>query len=152
MQFRMVLRIENDPMGQENGGEHLDSKGRQREVSATGKKDMSEMQMPANAVRCTLLNGSAWCTEEKYMRRYKGTFDVFFGIALRMRREEMKEQFNKESKQGWRFAAYVARITDESASSEDRKHTSGRVFVAINRNLVVDKGEGAVMSSPGNEG
>ena len=52
-----------------------------------------------------------------------------------MRREEMEEQFNKECKQGWNFAADAARITDENASSEDRKHTSGGVFVAIDSNL-----------------
>ena len=62
------------------------------------------------------------------MRRYKGTFDVFFGIEHRMRREEMKEHFNKEANHRWRCAADAARITDETAGSEDRKHTSGGVF------------------------
>ena len=70
------------------------------------------------------------------MRRYKGTFDIFFGNERRMRREVMEEeQFNKESKQGWRFAADAARIDDENAGSKDRKHTSGGVFVAIDSNL-----------------
>ena len=36
-----------------------------------------------------------------------------------MRKEEMEEQFNREAKEGWRFAAVAARITDERASSED---------------------------------
>ena len=87
------------------------------------------------------------------MRRYKGTFDIFFGIEHMMRREEMEEQFNKEFKQGWRFAADAARITDNKASSEDCKHTSRGVFVAIDRNLgaVIDKEEGAVTTFPGNE-
>ena len=35
----------------------------------------------------------------------------------------MEEQFNTESKQGWRFAADAARITDEEASGENPKHT-----------------------------
>ena len=52
----------------------------------------------------------------------KGTFDIFFGIEHRMRRVEMEEHFNSEFKQAWRFAADAARITDEKASSEDRKH------------------------------
>ena len=39
------------------------------------------------------------------MRRYRGTFDNFFGVEHRMRKEEMEEQLNKEAKQGWRFAA-----------------------------------------------
>ena len=65
----------------------------------------------------------------------------------------MEEQLIKEAKLGWRFAADSARITDESqqrrltrleicrrsaritdekARCEDRKHTSGGVF-CINR-------------------
>ena len=66
----------------------------------------------------------------------------------------MEEQFNKEFKQGWRLAADAARITDEKANSEDRKHTSGGVFVAIDSNLgsMVDKAEWAVTFVLGNEG
>ena len=62
------------------------------------------------------------------MRRYQGKCDVFFGIEHRLRKEETEEQFNKEAKKGWRFAADAPRITDETAGSEDRKHTSGGVF------------------------
>ena len=47
------------------------------------------------------------------MRRYKGTFDIFFGVEHRMRKEDMEKQFNKEAKQCWIFAADAARITDE---------------------------------------
>ena len=72
--------------------------------------------------RCALLNGSAWSTERKYMRRYKGKCDVFFGIENRLRKEEVEEQVTREAKEGWRFAADAARITDEPAGSEDRKH------------------------------
>ena len=66
----------------------------------------------------------------------------------------MEEQFNKEAKQGWRLATVASRITDEKANSEDRRHTSGGVFVAIDSNLgaVVGKEEGAVTSIPGSEG
>ena len=32
----------------------------------------------------------------------------------------MEEQFNKEAKEGWRFAASPARITKETAGDEDR--------------------------------
>ena len=60
------------------------------------------------------------------MRRYTGTFDIFFGIEHRMRREEMEEQFNKVPKQGWRSAVDASRITDENAGCKDRKHTPGR--------------------------
>ena len=56
------------------------------------------------------------------MRRYRGRCDIFFGIEHRLRKEEMEEQFNKEAKEGWRFAADAARITDERAGSEDQKH------------------------------
>ena len=53
-----------------------------------------------------------------------------------------------------RFAADAARITDEKASSEDRKRTSGGVFVAADSKLgaVVGKKEGVVASIAGNEG
>ena len=66
----------------------------------------------------------------------------------------MEEQFNKEAKQGRRFVAGTARITDECAADEGRKHTSGEVFVAIDSNLgaVIGKEEGAVTSIPGDEG
>ena len=52
-----------------------------------------------------------------------------------------------------RFAANAARITDETAGSEDRKHTSGGVFVVIDSNLgaVVGPEEGAIESNRGNE-
>ena len=63
------------------------------------------------------------------MRRYKGALD--FRVEHRIRKEEMEEQFNKEAKLGWKFAADAARLTDENVSSEDRKHTPGGVFVAV---------------------
>ena len=34
------------------------------------------------------------------MKRYKGTFDGFFGIEHRLRKEEMEGQFNKDAKEG----------------------------------------------------
>ena len=73
-------------------------------------------------------------TERKYMKRYKGTFDIFLGIGHRMRKEELEDQFKKETKQGWRLAD-ASRIGDENASSEDCNHTSRGVFVAIVSNL-----------------
>ena len=46
----------------------------------------------------------------------------------------------------------AARITEERAGSEDRKHTSRGVFVAIDSNLgaVIGKEVGAVTWIPGN--
>ena len=67
--------------------------------------------------------------EKVHEKIQKGKCDIFFGIEHRLRKEEMEEQFNKEAKEGWRFAADAARITDETAGSEDRKHTSGGVFL-----------------------
>ena len=62
-------------------------------------------------MQCSLdLNGSAWSTEKKYMIIYKGKCDIFFGIEHRIKKEEIED---------------TARITDERAGSEDRKHTSG---------------------------
>ena len=88
------------------------------------------------------------------MRRYKGTLDIFFGKEHRLRKEEMEEQLNKEATKGLRFAASAARITEETAGDEDRKHTSGRVSVAVDSNIgaVVGAEEGAIESIPGNEG
>ena len=117
-------------------------------------KDGTEVKKEARRLRCTLLNGLEWSTEKKYLRRYRGKCDIFFGIEHRLRKDEMEEQFNKEAKEGWRFAADAARITDESAGDEDRKHTSGEVFVAVDSNLVAVVGaeEGAIESIPCNEG
>ena len=66
----------------------------------------------------------------------------------------MDEQFNKEAEEGCRFAEDAARISVENAGDEDRKHTSGGVFVAVDSNLgtVVGAEEGAIESIPGNEG
>ena len=63
-------------------------------------------------------------------------------------------QFKKEAKEGWRFAADAANITDETAGSEDREHTSGGVFVAVDSNTgaVVGVEDGAIDSIPGNAG
>ena len=47
----------------------------------------------------------------------------------------MEELFNKEAKEGWRFAASAARITEETTGDEDRKHTSRGVVVAIDSNF-----------------
>ena len=80
------------------------------------------MRIEEKRLKCTLLSGSAWSTEKKYMRRYKGTFDIFFGIEHRLIKEEMWE--NKEVKEG--SAASAAGIIDETAGDEDRKHTSRR--------------------------
>ena len=90
-------------------------------------EDRTEMKKEEKRLKCTLLNGSAWSTERKYTRRYKGTFDIFFGIEHRLRKEKMEEQFNKEAKEGRRLAADVASITDERAGREDQKHRSGGV-------------------------
>ena len=58
----------------------------------------------------------------------------------------MEEQFNEKGQAGWTFAADAAIITDETADSEDRKHTLGDVSIAVESNLgpVVGEKEGAV--------
>ena len=43
-------------------------------------EDRTEMEKEAKLLRCTLLNGTAWSAERKYMRRYGGKCDVFFGM------------------------------------------------------------------------
>ena len=61
-------------------------------------EDRSKMKKEAKLLRCTLTNGSAWSTEKKCMRRYKGRCDIFFGSEHRLREEDMEELFNKEAK------------------------------------------------------
>ena len=39
------------------------------------------MRTAPKRIRCTLLNGSAWSSEKKCMRRYKGAFDIFLDRA-----------------------------------------------------------------------
>ena len=56
---------------------------------------------------------------EKAQRKVR---DLIFGIEHRLRKEEMEEQSIKEAKEGWRFVADAARIIDEAAGSEGRKH------------------------------
>ena len=83
------------------------------------------------------------------MRRYTGKCVIFLGIEQRLRKEEMEEQFSREVTKGWRFAADGARITDDNAGTEECKHTSEGVFVAVDSNLVVVVGaeEGATDST-----
>ena len=81
----------------------LDGKGHQMKwMKETPKKwrqpkgaDWNEMRKEEKRLKCALLNGSAWSTEKKHMRRYSGTFDIFFGIEHRLRKEEVKEQLDK---------------------------------------------------------
>ena len=140
----------------------LDGKGQQmkrmKEITKKWRQpkgaDRTDMRKEEKRSKCALLNGSACSTEKKYMGRYKGTFDIFFVIRHGLRKEEMEEQSNNAAKEGWRFAADAARTTDERASSEDQKHTSGGHFVAVDSNLgaVVGGEQGAVTSTPGKKG
>ena len=125
----------------------------QREWKRSEGFDRTDMRKEEKRLRCALPNGSASITERKYTRRYRGTFDVFFGTEHRLRKGEMEEHFNKEAKEGWRFAASAAKITEEIAGDEDRQHTSGGVFIAVDSNLgaVVGAEGGAIESIPGNE-
>ena len=41
-------------------------------------EDWTEMKKEAESYWCTLLNGLAWSTEKKFLRRYKGKCDIFF--------------------------------------------------------------------------
>ena len=85
-----------------------------------------------------MLNGSAWSTERKYMRRYKGKCDIF-GIEEGGNGGAVQQR----AKEGWRSAADA---TDTRAGSEDQQRTSGGVFVTADSNLgaVVGEKEGAV--------
>ena len=45
-------------------------------------EDRTEMKHEAKLLRCALLNGSAWSTERKFLKRYRGNLDIFFGIDI----------------------------------------------------------------------
>ena len=158
MRLRIMFRTKNKMKVSHLEEKRWKAVGCSRMIKSISKKkngtSRSLMHKNLKTVRCASLNGSAWSTERKHMKRYKGIFDIFFGIEHRMKKEESEKQFNKEAKQGWRFAADAARIIGESAGSEDRKHTSEGVFMAVDNNLgaVVSKEEGAVASVPGKEG
>ena len=112
----------------------------------------TEMKKEARRLRCTLLNGSAWSTEKQVCEKIER--QVRYLLWNRAQIEEGGNGgVNKVAKEGWRFAADVARITDENAGTEDSKHTPGGVFVAVDSNVeaVIGK-EGAIGSIPGNEG
>ena len=69
-----------------------------------------------------------------YMERYMGLNVIFFGIEHRQKeRGDGGKVLNKEAKQGWRFCSQTQQhsFTDENAGSEDCKHTSGGVSLAI---------------------
>ena len=117
-------------------------------------EDRAEMKKEAKLLRCTLLE---WISveyreeiHEKIQRKVR---------RLLWNRAQIEEGGNggtvQQRGQGrMEIAADAARITDERASSEDRKHTSGGVFVAVDSNLgaIVGAEEGAIESIPGNEG
>ena len=60
-------------------------------------ENRTEIKKEAKRLRCTLLNGSAWSTERKHMRRNRCECDILFGMEHRLRKEEMGSQCNKEA-------------------------------------------------------
>ena len=54
------------------------------------------MRKEVKRLKCTLLNGSVWSTEKKYMRRYRGTFDIFFGIEHRKGKVKKWRKWQKQ--------------------------------------------------------
>ena len=104
----------------------------------------------AELLRCILLCGSAWSTERKYMRRYTGKCDIFFGTEHRLRKEEVEEQFNKEAEERSIFAADAARSLMKEQVVRGRQHSLGGVFVAIDSNFgaVVGEREGRSGTNP----
>ena len=67
------------------------------------------------------------------MERYRGTYDIFFGVERRMRKEGTEETFNKEAKQGWRFTADATRIINEAAKEECMFREAPEVGISVYR-------------------
>ena len=66
------------------------------------------------------------CVEhgEEVLAKVQGTFDIFFGVERRMRKEEMEEQFNQEAK---------TRLETCSRRSEDHRRRKQAVRIASTR-------------------
>ena len=111
-------------------------------------EDRTELKKEATRFRVDL--GHREKVHEKIQRKVR----YLFRVSAQIEEEEMEEQFNREAHEGWRFAADAARITDRRTGNEDRKHTSGGVFAAVDSSLraVVGAEEWAIDSVPGNEG
>ena len=110
------------------------------------RENRSKMQQDSETVRCTLLNGSAWCLERLRVRCHVGAFDIFFGIEHRMRRVEVEEHFNKEAEQGWRLAADAAdhrrKLRAARTASTRRKESLLQSTAIWERSLAQKKGAG----------
>ena len=87
-----VMRMQQEVQIKENRWTEATSKRWRQSIG----KDRTEMKKEARRLRCTLLNGSALSTQKKFLRRYTGKCDIFFGLEHRLRKEEMEEQFNRE--------------------------------------------------------
>ena len=136
------------------------SKDQKKKVILEAQKEKRTIHFGTLVDICDLKNTEL---EPKY-QKYKGrvvlqgdfvkddTFDTFFGIEHRLRK--WRNSSTERPRKDGCLAASAARITEEMAGDEDRKHTSGVVLVAIDSNLgaVVGAEEGAIESIPGNEG
>ena len=107
-------------------------------------EDRTKMKEEAKLLRCTLLNVSGWSTERRYMRRYNGKCDIFFGKELRGRRKWRNSSIKRLMKDEG-LQRMQRELLMETTGSEDRKHMSGGVFVAVDSNLgaVVGAEEGS---------
>ena len=147
-------RISNEDMATDGGQRKKLGRGLSEEVEAKRWSGQNKKTRGGGEdFGAHSLNGSAWSTEKKYMRRYRGTFHIIFAVEHRMKKEEMEEQFNKEAMQGWRCAADAARIivTTQAVKiagtlREEFLSRSTATWEQLNGK------EGAVESMPRNEG
>ena len=104
----------------EEGDSWYEEEGKERIPEQVRIKSRREMRKPAETVRCTLLNGSAWSTKKKRTcRRSTGTFD-FFGVERRMGWRTVQQRGTARME----VRCQTVRIIDVSGSSEDCKHWS----------------------------
>ena len=111
--------------------------GSSTKVEAAKREDRSKMKKEAKLLRCALPNGSAWSTERKYMRRYRGKCDIFFGSEHRLRKEDIAEQFNKEQRTARMKQQAVSQKKEEEkelVEEMQRKDCTERsVYVQVDR-------------------
>ena len=113
------------PMQSIASGSVLTKEGIEEPMRNVNRK---EARKPARSEIWMLAQGFGVKHGEQYSELYKGTNDLFLGTEHMMRKEETEEKFNKEEKQGCMIAADAAGTTEETANSEDCKHTPGGVF------------------------
>ena len=108
----------------------------------------------ARVLRCTLLNGSAWSTEKKYLKRYEEKCDIFFGIEQRLVRKKWRRSSTERPRKdgGSQLTQEESLVKGQAVTIESIRQEESFYAVDSNRGAVVGAEEGAIDSISGDEG